>query len=324
MQQVNLIASTQEEIKAYLIDKDVISSKEEILTIDPYKTTGLHAVVRIETTKNAFILKQPKYNEPEAKTSLLPLAFLEQEAKFYTLLQSFDYLARFMPELHLFDQTNEVLVFGEIAESQSFQVIYKKHFINNEELRQLIKWLSHLHRIRIQKNEQVLFQNNTVKEFCLRTQFDDLLSPKQTGNSPYHDLLFNLKETANFQNTVLQSQELYNKGGFTLLHGNYSPANWLASDESIYIIDPKNSSFGIPEVDLACILAHFYLASLPIERIDAVFSLYEDDTINKKLVMHFAGLEIIRSLEGFYPYTTTSSLYQKKIKLTQAIKLLNC
>jgi 5-methylthioribose kinase len=309
----------KEAVRTYLIDRNLITVKEIIQTFASLESKGFHDVYRFSTNKSNLILKQIKKT-----TSLdqLPFDSNGQEARFYDLIKSYDYLARFMPEFYLLDEDNEWIVLEEVPDAANFHSLYKTHHINVEEVQQLVKWLNHLHRVRLQPKEKAGFEQPVIKEFYSQAFFDFIPTLLHKQGSPFFPELQKINDSTEIQSSIAGLKNLYKQGGFTLLHGDYSPGNWLLSDGSVYIIDPKFSTFGKPEMDVGTLIAHLLLASIPREKIDSVFNLYEDDTVDRQLTFRFAGLEMMRRITGAYPAALPGTITQKKNKLNDAVQLI--
>jgi 5-methylthioribose kinase len=309
----------REAIRTYLIDRNLIAVKEIIQSFSSLESKGFHDVYKFSTNTSNLLIKQIK------KTNIrhpLPFECNLQESRFYELITAYDYLARFMPEFYLLDEENEWMVLEEVPEAANFNALYKTHHINVEELQQLVKWLNHLHRVRLQPKEKARLEQPAVKQYYSHYFFDFISAPLRKEDHVLFAEIRKLQKLNEVQSSIGTLKDLHEKGGFTLLHGDYSPGNWLLSDGSVYIIDPKFSTFGKPEMDVGTLIAHLLLASVTREKIESVFSFYEDDSIDRKLVFRFAGLEMMRRIAGAYPVPLPGTITQKKNKLNDAVQLL--
>jgi 5-methylthioribose kinase len=320
---IRLTEISKDAIRTYLIEKELISIKEFVQAYSSIATNEFHEIYRLSTNKSSLLLKQPKkWSASNAFLNPLPEETLKQEAGFYELIRAYDYLSRFMPAFYLFDEENQLLILEDISDAENYYPIYKKHHINNEELQQIVKWLNHLHRVRLQPKEKALLENENLKTYYVSSFFD---FPDKIKYAPDHALAAEMKlitDNSQIHEAIQSLKNSYQQGGFTLLHGDYQPGNWLSSDGGVYIIDPKFSTFGRPEIDLGSLVGHLLLASLPATKIEMVFDIYEDKTIDKELTFRFAGLEMIRRLIGVYPILFPATVKQKRSKLNDAIQLL--
>jgi len=320
---IRLSEISKDAIRTYLIEKELIGVKEFVQGYSSVAKNEFNNIYRLSTNKSSLLLKQPK--KWSAFNNFLnppPLETLKQEAGFYELIRSYDYLSRFMPAFYLYDEDNQLLILEDISDAENYYSIYKKHHINNEELQQLVKWLNHLHRVRLQPKEKALIEQENIKTYYVSSFFD---FPDKINFAPDHALASELKQIMDnpqVREAILILKSTYQQSGFTLLHGDYSPGNWLASDGGIYIIDPKFSAFGRPEIDLGNLIGHLLLASIPDQKIEMVFDSYEDKSIDKELVLRFAGLEMMRRLIGIYPINLSGATLQKKNKLNNAIQMV--
>jgi 5-methylthioribose kinase len=320
---IRLNEASKDAIRTYLIDKGLISIKEFIEIYSPIASAEFHTIYRLSTNKSNLLLKQAKkWNTSLEFLSAPPIETLKHEANFYDLIRSYDYLSRFMPAFYLFDEENQLLILEDISDAENYCALYKKHHIDTEELQLLVKWLSHLHRVRVMPKEKALLECEAVKKYNALSFFD---FPDKIKYEPAHNLAAEMKQitdSSQVREAILSLKNSYLEGGFTLLHGDYQPGNWLFSDGGVYIIDPKFSIFGRPEIDLGHLVGHLLLASLALPKIEMVFDSYEDKSIDKELTFRFAGLEMIRRLIGIYPLNFLGTTVQKKSKLTDAFNLL--
>jgi 5-methylthioribose kinase len=323
MPPLQLTEISKDAIKAYLIEKELINHNEFVQAYYQVATNEFHVIYRLSTNKNSLLLKQPKkWHALNEFLNPPPLDTLRQEAGFYELIRSYDYLSRFMPAFYLFDEENQLLILEDISDAENYYSIYKKRHINTDELQSLIKWLSHLHRVRVMSKEKALLEHEAVKNYYLSSFYD---FPDKLPYEADHSLAVEIRQITDnpqIREAVLVLKKSYQEGGFTLLHGDYSPGNWLSSDGGVYVIDPKFSTFGRPEVDLGSLVGHLLLASVPTSKIETVFETYEDKTIDKELTFRFAGLEMIRRLIGIYPSNFPATLKQKKSKFNDALTML--
>lgn len=308
----------KEAVRTYLIGRNLIGVKEITQSYTSLDSKGFHDVYRFSTSKSSLLIKQIKKADFSYQ---LPFESNVQEARFYDLIKSYDYLARFMPEFYLLDEENKWIVIEEVPDAANFYALYKTHHINIEELQQLVKWLNHLHRVRLQPKEKALLEQVVMKDYCGEFFFG-FIELTLASSSAFTETLEKINKSSEIHDSIAALRKIYTQGGFTLLHGDYSPSNWLLSDGSVYIIDPKFSTFGRPEADVGTLIAHLLLASVSREKIDAVFNFYEDDTIDKTLTYKFAGLEMMRRIMGTYPITLPATIAQKKNKLNDAVQLL--
>jgi 5-methylthioribose kinase len=318
-----LDVGSKEVLRAYLIEKGLIGIKESVKDYLAISTTVFCSVYKFSTNKNFLIIKQGiKNKEHDKQNPDLAKRMIRQEANFYKLTRSYDYLSRFMTEFYLLDEENDLIITEEVPESTSYYSVYKSHHISQEELYQLIKWLSHLHRVRVQPTEKALLEHEGIQSHHASRLFDFPERLEYNIHDPFASEIKRLQEDITICKAIQYLKDQYLEPAFTLVHGNYTPGNWLGSDGSIYIIDPSYAAFSKPEIDLGMLIGHLLLASVNRHQLSGIFDYYENDNINKDTTLQLAGLEIIRYLIGSDTYSHPGTPSQRKSKLKEGFQLL--
>jgi thiamine kinase-like enzyme len=264
----------------YLAKCGVIAQDEKVTMMRAHRSTKGTVVWIVQTRYHAFALKQSAY---------LPSANNENE--FYRIINKYPYLSRFIPRLYHYDSQQGILIFEAIDEPVSFATIYRTHHLTNEEIEFLSKWLSHLHRLPVKKelrdklNESSPWSQVEVQMTTFFTS-EFMTELRMKRPSEYHHIM------EYSHNTCTEISKPEN----ALLHGGFTPDNWINTDAGIYIIDPKQCYVGRPELDLAIFLAHLRLAAVEEKRLSIVFEHYQNKMIDHRLVDRFSGIEMLRCL----------------------------
>jgi 5-methylthioribose kinase len=129
-----------------------------------------------------------------------------------------------------------------------------------------------------------------------------------------------LKRDARFVERVHALGDIYLADGDTLVHGDFFPGSWLASDRGPIVIDPEFCFLGAEEFDYGVLLAHLMLGNQPRARHDPIVAAASDG-LDRGLVRGFAGVEIMRRLIGVAQLPLQASLEQKRAWLECAREL---
>ena len=84
----------------------------------------------------------------------------------------------------------------------------------------------------------------------------------------------------------------------SLVHGDYFPGSWARGTRGIRIIDPEFCFLGAREFDYGVMLAHLALARVGVETADLVVGASVREHLDERVMLGFAGTEIMRRLIG--------------------------
>lgn len=310
---INDKAIRKETVQNYLLQRGIISADDQVQKVRHLRSDE-SSLLYVLTEFNSLVLKQQTRSAGTRE-------FLSAEFQFYHLVQGYPYLSRFMPTVYQLDSDANILVLEEIQEGKNFLPFYKSHHIGDEELRMLVKWLSHLHRLPLRPEVKTKFANAETRNLLLErlfTTFEEASTAIAVSDSKtYKTSDQQISQIGDEIATVLAFLE---ERGEVLLHGNFSPGNWINTDLGIYIIDPKYCHIGCAEYDLGILLAHLILASVPLRQEQDIFSYYENTALKESMVLKIAGFEILRVL---HMGKVISSATQKADKMQRALHLIH-
>ena len=289
----------------------------------------MNFVIRATTNHRSFILKQALpyvYRYPQVDA---PVGRGESEARFYQLLENEAELTPFVPRLIGFDATHHVLMLEDLGNGADCTFLYRSpEQITTEDLRQLVHFLSHLHRLRADPDTARAMQNTAMRqlnhEHIFRYPFledngldlDTVLPGLQAASLPY-------KRDASLKKRVAARGERYLRAGDTLIHGDYYPGSWLRAEAGVRVIDPEFGHYGCAEFDVGVMLAHALLTGGPVYTPERILALYEPGTDwDESLARSFAGVEVLRRLLGLAQLPLTLTLNQRVTLLERAAALL--
>jgi 5-methylthioribose kinase len=130
-----------------------------------------------------------------------------------------------------------------------------------------------------------------------------------------------LKNNPSYCRKTEELGKLYLSEGKALLHGDYYPGSWMQKGNEVFVIDPEFCFFGPPEFDVGIVLAHLLLSDQPRLMHEKVFAKYQNsNTLDKKLVYNFAGVEIMRRLMGVAQLPLHNTLEKKEEMLMTSLE----
>jgi 5-methylthioribose kinase len=290
-------------LESFLKSRALIKASDNILKIEKAGEGNMNCTLRVRLKDNSLIVKQArpwveKYPEIPApwERILFEGAFYERNAQHFELKKQ-------MPELLFFDSKSKILVIEDLVEAVDFTDVYQGKLIGDSDLKCLLNYLRELHALR--GFEGGSFKNTELR---LLNHAHIFSIPLDLNNSLDLDsitpglrkLAIQLTDNKAFVEEVKLLGNVYMRNGTTLLHGDYYPGSWLHTNDGPKIIDPEFCYLGRAEWDLGVLLAHLHLAQQPAFYTNKMFSLYRPDIdFDKKLVLQFAGVEIMRRLIGY-------------------------
>ena len=120
-----------------------------------------------------------------------------------------------------------------------------------------------------------------------------------------------------------QIGDLYLQEGNSLIHGDFTPLNWLKFGKQVRIIDPEYAFFGRAEFDLGNLMAHFLLSGREIQKMNHVFAAYKfPHPFSAQLAWRFCGVALIQQLIGFPQVKINRDLAHRGYLLSMAEQLV--
>jgi len=143
-------------------------------------------------------------------------------------------------------------------------------------------------------------------EHIFRTPFDPGNGLDLDGLEPgLREAAERVRADATAMERIRALGERYLADGPCLLHGDFFPGSWLATDAGVRVIDPEFAFFGEPEFDLAAPVAHAALAGASFNEarqiLEAYLEAYGDSTdrsLDRARIAGFAATEVLRRLLG--------------------------
>ena len=269
----------------YLRDLDWLAASEEVVNAERAGEGNMNYTLRVRTTTRTFILKQARPWVEKYPHIAAPWDRAVVEGKFYQLAGTIPVLAAGMPKLLGLDEKARLLCLEDLGAARDFTSLYAGGRLAAGELEVLLEWLSVLHSAFRDYRDKAAFANREMRALNHQHIFVlPLLAPLVADGSK-------------FKRAVTSLGREYLREGACLLHGDYFPGSWLRTPAGIRIIDPEFCFFGPPEFDLGVLLAHLIFSGYTLAVLSRMLRIY-GRSIHERLVVQFAGVEIMRRLLG--------------------------
>ncbi len=320
---------TNNALTTYLREQPWFGADETVRTVEKPGEGNMNFVIRATTDRRSFILKQALphvYRYPQVAA---PVVRGKVEATFYQHIDNQPELRPYTPRLIGFDPQDHVLALEDLGTGADFTFLYHSpEQITEEQLLQLVHFLSHLHRIRAEPSEAHFLQNNDMRklnhEHIFRYPYaedngldlDTIVPGLQAASQPY-------KQNVALKQRVAELGARYLQPGDTLLHGDYYPGSWLRAAPGVRVIDPEFGFYGLAEFDVGVMLAHALLSSGSVYTAERIIKRYEPTgDWDESLAYAFAGAEVLRRILGLAQLPLTQTLDQRLVLLERAAALL--
>jgi 5-methylthioribose kinase len=309
------------EIEKYIKKElNIFSSDEKILNIKVPGEGNMNIVLRINSNKKSFILKQsrPYINKyPDIKNSEKRIIV---ENEFYELIKKSE-INKFFPNKIQFIEKDFILILEDLGKCKDMSYLYSSKTINEHHFNSLIYILKSIHQTKVKSFPT----NSSLKKLNHQHIF---ILPFEKNDFPLDDIQNGLKKLStyitndlNLNGIVKKIGDMYLKVGKTLLHGDYYPGSWMEKDENVYVIDPEFSHIGFKEFDIGVMGAHLTMITEKEEYLKKIIKAYSGD-IDKSLFYKVSGIEIIRRIIGLAQLPLNMSLTVKEKLLNISKKMI--
>ena len=313
--------SSLSEIEKYLKKElNIFSSDEQIHNIEVPGEGNMNVVLRVETNKKSFILKQsrPYVNKyPNIKNSEKRIIVEDQ---FYELIIKSE-IQKFFPKKIDFIKKDLILLIEDLGQCRDMSYLYSSKNINLDHFNSLIYILESIHKTKVNSfpSNYSLKELNHEHIFVLPFQKNDFqLDDIQSGLKKLSTYITN---DSNINDVAKRIGDMYLKVGNTLLHGDYYPGSWMQKDDNVYVIDPEFSHLGFKEFDLGVMAAHLTMITESEDYLNKIIKAYSEN-IDKSIFYKVSGIEIIRRIIGLAQLPLDMSLNAKEKLLNIAKKMI--
>jgi 5-methylthioribose kinase len=318
----------REELASYLHEQGWLEAEEDLRQIGPAGDGNMNLVLRLDTGRRTFIVKQSRPWVEKYPHIPAPRDRVLIEAAFYQAVSHFTEIAERMPRLLGCDEQNFVALLEDLGETADFTYLYNDGGSSFNSLPELCKWLAALHGAGFDAETRRRLENLPMRQLNHEHLFHfpllpdngldlDAITPGLTRAAE------SLKVNGAYRRAIAELGGLYLENGPCLLHGDFYPGSWVHSVDDVWVIDPEFCFFGPPEFDVGIFISHLLLAGRPPELVEEVFDHYGTPAgFSRALALRFAGMEIMRRLIGVAQLPIEADLERKVALLAISTQLV--
>ena len=321
--QTFFLSNSIPEVEAFLKQKQWLEADERILSVARPGEGNMNFVLRINTSRRSFIIKQARPWVEKYPSIAAPVERNEVEVLFLRAVSRNPILKGFSPTVMGSDPAQFVMIMEDLGEGVDYSFLYsRQHEIPAETLTEMTRYLSQLHQVSIREFPDNLAMRRLNHEHIFRFPFaeynglnlDDIQPGLQEASLPY-------KRDESLKGAISQLGDLYLAAGPVLIHGDFYPGSWLNTSGGLKIIDAEFAFRGYAEFDLGVFLAHLTMAGQNGELIERMLDSYQQaQNFNPDLMVGFAGTEILRRLLGVAQLPLSLSVKAKQDLMKRAAK----
>ena len=310
----------------FLRQHKIIGPEDQVVRAEKAGEGNMNLTIRVVTQQQSLIVKQSRPWVEKYPDIPAPVHRTSIEGLFYKTIAGVEGLSENIPAFMGLDEKSNVIFMEDLGQLKGFDGLYQGTLLQEGHLQTLLQWLHALHQQEFSPDVRHLLKNCEMRQlnhehiFSLPLRRNNGLDLESVspGLSKVGD---ELKNNPAYLKKAEELGKLYLSEGSCLLHGDYYPGSWMRKDDKVYVIDPEFCFFGPPEFDLSVVLAHLVLASQPPSLPEKVFDFYQSaDSLDKKLVYNFAGIEIMRRLLGVARLPVPDELGKKEEMLMTSLE----
>ncbi len=319
-----------EVLEQYLKSQHWMDADEFIVNTEKPGEGNMNFVLRIQTQRRSFIIKQARPWVEKYPQLAAPIERIQTEAEFYSWVQQNKVLKTYTPSLIGSDLSNYVLVLEDLGNGADFSHVYQKgQDFTEAELDSLVTFLQTLHQTEATDHAKDSFPKNQALKVLNHEHIFDFPYRADNGmdldsiQAGLHALAQPIYADQLLRQKITQLGELYLGEGNHLIHGDFYPGSWLKVNGDVKVIDPEFSYFGLAEFDVAVFLAHLKMAQSSPRLQQKVREQYRaPSSFDENLLDQFIGVEILRRLIGIAQLPLALTIEEKEQLIQEAISLL--
>jgi len=313
---VELTCDNAVEVQQHLISLGWLQPVDQIVRIEPAGEGNMNVTLRATLADRSLILKQSRPFVAKYPDIPAPLERLDVEAAFYGAVSASPAVAGQMPELLGYDPANHLLALEDLGASADFSHLYDSgSHAQGDGLpsAELLNWLGRLHTLDPAHLDVIVFDNQAMRRLNHAHIFEIPLTADNGLEFPPARAAIARRFAADqiVRDKAAELGRLYLAPPSTssrLLHGDFYPGSWLATEAGIRIIDFEFAFIGPVEFDLGVFLGHCLMSGHPPDTLFDLLEAYSAPApYDPALALAFAGIEIIRRLLGVAQLPLTAS-----------------
>lgn len=285
-----LDTGTPEAIARYLASRNFIGSQESVVHTEPLGEHARNRIFRVVTCSRSFVVKQFRAWPALDRPAPGPEERFRAETQFYRSARIADCARSALPEVLHQDAQAGCILIEDTGEARPLA----GRPIAPEVARQLGWFLVSLHHHSRSVPACAHYRNEQVVGW----QMARLFAHARTGGR--ESWLMRWRErSADVRFGLEDGLAALERGGTSLVHGDYSPANWVQNGHGPKVVDAEFSFFGPPEYDAGAYLAGLIVDAQPPQTLAAAVEVIERGCFryDPRLVAVFAGVHVCDALQ---------------------------
>ena len=284
----------------------VIHAAETIVSVDRAGEGNMNLTLRVTLTSDAvplrtLIAKQSRPWVEKYDVIAAPWDRALVEAAFYERIKPVASVRQRMPTFAGVDAASRTIVLQDLGAGHDLSSVYRSGKVDAGNMQTLAHYLRDLHEIAPTTNDAIL-SNRDMRRLNHAHIFDLPLAAPKTDELDRLEpglgaVTTRLAGDADYTTRVRRLGERYLDDGPNLLHGDFFPGSWLATNSGLYVIDPEFCFFGDAAFDVGVAIAHVALARQNSGVVSAFLNAY-GHPLNPALVSAYAAVEVMRRLIG--------------------------
>lgn len=260
----------------YLVSRNFLQPNESVLRAEPVQARSRNRTMRVVTTAQSLIVKRfEEWADHLSAGGLAPPSAEERfrsECQFYSAARIGECVGKALPALLHQDAKARTVILSDVEAAP-----IEPGRLAVKQADALAWFLASLHH----RSQSVPLRAQYGSAAVVQWQAARLCGPSVPENGRRtrpggHTWLARLREQgARVNRTLDDAREALAAGGRGLVHGDFTPGNWLVARDGLYVVDAELSFFGPPEFDVASFFANLILApdaQASLQAADAVFS----------------------------------------------------
>ena len=295
-----LDASDPGGVDDYLLSRGLAAPSDLPSRITRAGDGNMNLTLRVRLRGRSLIVKQGRPWVEKYRHIPAPWDRTLVEGAFYRVVSGVPEVAGRMPALLDLDIVQHILVLEDLGTAGDYTSLYAGGMMDEEDLDTLIGWLAALSRIApppADLSNHAMRQLNHEHMFRLPLAADNGLN-LEALTPGLSSAARALQQDVAYRARVTALGNLYLAEGTTLVHGDYFPGSWVRTAGGVRIIDPEFCFTGTRAFDYGVMMAHLALGGVGVSAAMRVVAAARGEKLEERLVLGFAGVEIMRRLLG--------------------------
>lgn len=298
-----LDAGAQAPVERYLLAHRLMLPTERPCRIERAGAGNMNLVLRVSFGERSLILKQGRPWVEKYDQIAAPWERTLVEGWFYDEVRRTRAVASRLPQLLHLDEQHHILVLEDLGARSDWSSMYGGAALPLATLTELLDWLKALGATQVRPLARELFANRAMRalnhEHIFSLPLRDRNGLDLDAITPGLAALANdLRQDWTYCGRVAELGVRYLSDGSRLVHGDFFPGSWVQTPVGVRVIDPEFCFLGSPEFDYGVMMAHLALSGHPYNAAERVVTAALEERLDERLVLGFAGTEIMRRLIG--------------------------